>query len=199
MNGATGWAWAICPTFYECLGSSQRHKLVDDTDILTAAQSGTLPSLAVVTPRGGYSQHNGDSMSWGDNWIGSVVSAIENGPEWGSTAIFITYDDCGCFYDHVPRPWPRLGIRLPFVIVSPYAKAGFTDPSIGSIDSILAYVEHTFGVPALSRNDAHAYDFSNSFDYSQPPLPGVPMVKTHVPRSELAYIAAHPPNPNDPT
>ncbi len=198
-NGATGWAWAICPTFYECLGSSQRNNLVNDTDILSAAQSGALPSLSIVTPRGGYSQHNRDSMTVGDNWIGSVVSAIENGPEWGSTAVFITYDDCGCFYDHVAPPWSRLGVRLPFVIVSPYAKAGFTDPTVGSLDSMLAYVEHTFGVRALTRNDAHAYDLSNSFDYAQRPLPGVPMVNTAVPKSELAYIAAHPPSRNDPT
>jgi phospholipase C len=199
VNGASGWAWSICPTFYECLGSSQRKNLVDDADVMTAAQSGTLPNLAIVTPSSLNSQHNKDSMTVGDNWIGSVVSAIEKGPEWGSTAIFITYDDCGCFYDHVPRPWPRLGIRLPFVIVSPYAKAGFTDPTVGSIDSILAYVEHNFGVSALTRNDAGAYDFSNSFDYSQPPLTGVPMVETPVPKSELAYIAAHPPSENDPT
>ena len=152
-----------------------------------------------MTPTGGVSQHNGDLMTPGDNWIGKVVSAIEKGPEWRSTAIFITYDDCGCFYDHVARPWPRLGVRLPFVIVSPYARAGFTDPSVGSIDSILAYVEHTFGVAPLTRNDAHAYDFWKSFDYTQAPLPGVPMVRTIVQKAVREYAAAHPPNPNDPT
>jgi phospholipase C len=199
VNQSHGWAWAICPTFYECLGSSQRQNLVDNTDVLTAAQAGTLPSLSIVTPTGGESQHNGDPMTSGDNWIGKVVSAIEQGPDWGSTAILITYDDCGCFYDHVAPAHPRLGVRLPFVIVSPYAKAGFTDSSVGSVDSILAYVEHTFGVPPLTRNDAHAYDLSNAFDYSQKPLAGVPMVRTAVDKADLSYAKSHPPNPNDPT
>jgi phospholipase C len=199
-NGdGSGWAWAICPTFYECLGSSQRQNLVNDTDVLTAASNGTLPSLSVVTPTEANSQHNRVSMSQGDNWVGSVVSAIESGPEWDSTAIFITWDDCGCFYDHVPPPWPRLGIRLPMVIVSPYAKAGFTDPNVGSVDSMLSYVEHNFDLSPLTRNDLRAYDFSDSFEYSQPALPGVPMLTTRVSRSELNYIAAHPPNPLDPT
>src|SRR5262249_1552154 len=154
---------------------------------------------SVVTPTMVNSQHNRVSMSMGDNWIGSVVSAIENGPDWDSTAIFITWDDCGCFYDHVRPPWPRLGIRLPMVIGSPYAKAGFTDPNVGSLNSVLSYVEHTFDLAPLSRNDSSAYGFSNSFEYSQPALPGVPMVRTHVPRSERDYIAAHPPNPFAPT
>jgi phospholipase C len=198
-NGGPGWAWTICPTFYECLGSPQRRNLIDDTDILKAARSGTLPSLSIVTPRGGYSQHNGDLMTRGDNWIGAVVSALERSPEWRSTAIFLTYDDCGCFYDHVAPPWPRLGVRLPFVIVSPYARAGFTDPGVGSLASILAYVEHTFALAPLSENDAHAYDFSNSFDYSQRPLPGVPMKWTHIRAADRAYAAAHPPRRTDPT
>jgi phospholipase C len=199
QNQKAGWAWAICPTFYECLGSSQRKNLVNDIDILSASQSGTLPALSIVTPRGGYSQHNGDLMTRGDNWIGAVVTALEKSPEWRSTAIFITYDDCGCFYDHVAPPWPRLGVRLPFVIVSPYAKAGYTDPGVGSLDSILAFVEHTFGVSPLTENDAHAYDFANSFDYSQKPLPGVPMKHTHIRQAERSYAAKHPPRANDPT
>jgi phospholipase C len=198
VNGGPGWAWAICPTFYECLGSPQRKNLVNDTDILTAAKSGSLPSLSVVTPRGGYSQHNGDLMTRGDNWIGKVVLALEQSPEWKSTAIFITYDDCGCFYDHVAPP-NGMGVRLPFVIVSPWAKAGYTDSSVGSFDSILAYVEHTFGVSPLTAGDAHAYDFSNSFDYSQKPLPGVPITRTDISRAQLSYAARHPPRANDPT
>ena len=54
------------------------------------------------------------SMLKGDNWIGDMVSAIMNGPDWSSTAIFITYDECGCFYDHVPPP-PGRGLRIPMV------------------------------------------------------------------------------------
>ena len=85
-------------------------------------------------------------MAQGDNWIGSIVNAIEQGPQWTSTAIFITWDDCGCFYDHVPPP-PGLGIRVPMLLVSPYAKAGYTDSAAASFASILAYTEHAFTLP----------------------------------------------------
>jgi hypothetical protein len=64
-------------------------------------------------------------MAVGDNWIGQVVSAIENGPQWSSTAIFLTYDDCGFFYDHVAPP-SGLGIRVPMIIASPCARPGYT-------------------------------------------------------------------------
>ncbi len=101
-NG-TGYGWAICPTFAECLYGSPS-KMVDNSQFTADASSGNLPNFSVVTPTQTASQHNGDSMTVGDNWLGSVVSAVENGPDWASTAIFITWDDCGCFYDHVAPP-----------------------------------------------------------------------------------------------
>jgi len=118
--GSDGYRWNICPTFYECLGGTQRQNWVPAANVLTDATAGNLPALSIVTPRKSTSQHNGFSMAIGDNWIGSVVSAIENGPDWMTTAIFITYDDCGCFYDHVNpvqfnTDW---GIRVPMVIVT---------------------------------------------------------------------------------
>jgi hypothetical protein len=64
---------------------------------------------------------------------------------------------------------------------------------------MLAYVEHTFGVAPLSADDANAYDFSNSFDYTQPPLPGIRLHEKRVPRWEHRVIAAHPDDPDDPT
>jgi len=137
-------------------------------------------------------------MSLGDNWIGSVVSAVENGPEWSSTAIFATWDDCGCFYDNVLPP-AGFGIRVPMVIVSPYAIAGYTDSTDASFASLLAFTEHTFGLDPLSSLDAAAYDYSNSFDYGQRPLGPVPMVRTKVPPSELRWLRLHPPPDDDPT
>jgi chitodextrinase len=195
----TGYGWTICPSFFECLGSSQRLNLVPASDVVTDAQNGALPSLSLVMPTQANSQHNSYSMAVGDNWIGSVVSAIQNGPDWSTTAIFITYDDCGCFYDHVPPPSPGLGIRVPTVIVSPYAKSGFTDSTTATYMSLLAYTEHVFGLAALTASDGTAYDYRNAFDYTQPPTAPVPMVQTAVPRSELRYIADHPASDDDPT
>ena len=125
--------------------------------------------------------------------------AIERGPNWSSSAIFITYDDCGCFYDHVPPPSAETGIREPMVIVSPFARAGFTDSGTTTYAGLLAYTEHTFGLAPLAAADADAYDYSDAFDYSQTPLSGVKMTRTRVSRRERARIAAHPPSEADPT
>ena len=122
-----------------------------------------------------------------------MVSAIENGPDWASTAIFVTYDDCGCFYDHV-RPPTGLGFRVPTVIVSPYAKRSYTDSRRAEIPSFLSFTEHTFNLPALSTEDAAAYDFSKAFDFHQTPLGPAPMTRSTIPKSERDRIrrAYHP-------
>ena len=196
------YSWAVCPSFAECLDTGQRSDMVPVTNFVTDAKNGTLPSFSIVLPQGSgtgpTSQHNGTSMAVGDNWIGQVASALEQGPEWGSTALFITWDDCGCFYDQVApgvnADGTPQGIRTPLVIVSPYAKAGYTDSSQASFASILAFTEQTFGLPALSLNDAGAYAFSNSFDYSQAPLPAIPMVQQPVISTGVVVQ-----DPNDPT
>jgi phospholipase C len=196
------YSWAVCPSFAECLDTGQRSDMVPVSNFVTDAKNGTLPSFSIVLPQGTgtgpTSQHNGTSMAVGDNWIGQVASALEQGPEWGSTALFITYDDCGCFYDQVApgvnADGTPQGIRVPMVIVSPYARAGYTDSNPASFASILAFTEQTFGLPALSLNDAGAYAFSNSFDYSQAPLPGIPVV--HQPVVSTGVVVQ---DPNDPT
>jgi phospholipase C len=196
-----GYGWTICPAFAQCLYTQQSKGFVPNSQVLTAAKNGTLPSFSVVTPTNVQSQHNSNSWTAGDNWIGQVVSAIEHGPNWSSTAIFITWDDCGCFYDHVNpllygRDW---GVRVPMVIVSPYARAGYTDSMPTTFSGILAYTEHTFGLTPLNTSDASAYDFKNSFDYSQTPLTIKAMVTTPILASSKRWIAAHPANKNDPT
>jgi phospholipase C len=199
--------WAVCPSFAECLDTGQAQNMIDTSKILNDAGAGTLPSYSLVLDGTGAQanvvQHNSMSMAVGDSWIGQVVSALENGPEWDSTAIFITYDDCGCFYDHVsPGVNPdgtAQGTRVPMVIVSPYARAGYTDSTPATFASILAYVEQTFGLAPLGVNDAAAYPYTNSFDYSQTPLAGVRMQHEAVSAAEQQILNAHPPSPDDPT
>jgi phospholipase C len=187
-----GYGWAICPTFAECLDGPQFANVEPSEQVITDAQAGQLPSVSLVLPTAANSQHNGNSMLTGDNWIGSVVSAIMGGPDWSSSAVFIAYDDCGCFSDHVSPP-PGLGIRVPMVIVSPYARSGFTDSTTASFPSMLAFIEHTFGLQPLSTADAGAYDYSGSFNLAQRPLPGTPLSSHLVPRAELRWIASHRP------
>jgi phospholipase C len=82
-NGSTngndsGYGWAICPTFGQCL-EKQKTDMVANTQIISDAQAGNLPAVSIVTPTRVLSQHNGTSMTAGDNWIGQVISAIESG------------------------------------------------------------------------------------------------------------------------
>jgi len=186
-----GYAWAICPSFASCINTRRADNMVDFVNIKRHARRGRLPSFSVVIPSVPVSQHNGASMMRGDNWIASVVNAIGQGPDWKRTAIFITYDDCGCFYDHVPPPGLK-GIRVPMVIVSPYARRSFTDRHTASYASVLAYAERAFGLDPLGTADARAYDYRASFKYSQQPRKYSPLTKHEVPRSSIRYIRTHP-------
>jgi phospholipase C len=191
--GNGGWIWSICPSFADCLDTSQKNNLVDNSQFFTDAAAGTLPAYSVVTAGGtvdGGVQagcHNSFSMTSCDNYIGQLVQAVENSPDWSSTAVFITFDDFGGFYDQVPPPinpdYTQDGPRSPLIIVSPYAKAGFTDTTPTTFAGILAYTEHTFGLGSLGPNDNYAYAFSNAFNYSQVPLKPARMVRRPLPAS----------------
>lgn len=188
---ADGYVWSICPTFAECLDTSQKDNLVSSGNFQENALLGELPAFSVVTPGGPSfpdSCHNVFSMTACDNWVGSLISSIETGPDWDSTAVFITWDDFGGFFDQVPPPatlnadGQQAGPRVPLLIVSPYARAGYTDTTPTTFAGILAYTEHTFGLAPLARNDAAAYDFRKAFNYHQAPLKPVAMTARPLPR-----------------
>jgi phospholipase C len=188
-----GYGWSICPTFAQCLLTKEHANTHPAARVITDATSGALPAVSIVTPTGANSQHNGFSMLQGDNWIGRVVNAVESGPDWSTTAIFITYDDCGCFYDHIKPPAGLGGIRVPMVIVSPYARPGHTDSTPASPLGLLAFIEHTFALKPLSAADAHAYDYAGAFNYAQTPLAPVPLGIHPLSTAELKWLAAHRP------
>jgi phospholipase C len=119
-----------------------------------------------------------------------------NGPDWDSTAIFITWDDCGCFYDHVPPP-TDLGIREPFLIVSPYAKPGFTDSNVASFASMLTFAERTFGLAPLSNIDADAYAYEDAFDFTQAPLRPIALPQHPVPELSIRWLTHNPVDDRD--
>src|SRR5439155_8270121 len=100
-DGGPPYGWAICPTFADCLYTPQKERVLPTSQTLADLKAGKLANVTFIMPSGAKSQHNGNSMLLGDGWIGSLVSAIEHGPYWQHTAIFVTYYDCGCFYDHV--------------------------------------------------------------------------------------------------
>jgi hypothetical protein len=198
------YGWSACPSFADCLYTSQDKRLVNSDQFFTDAAAGALPSVSFVMPTGNgnyiYSQHNQQSNAAGDNWIGRIASAAVNGPEGKATALIITYDDCGCFYDQVPPPLApdgrQMGPRVPFVVVSPYAKPSNTDSTVtSSTGSILAFIEWDFGLPALGLNDAHADNLSADFNFSQRLLRLPHMVKQKLPASayRVASSTAHDP------
>ncbi len=178
-----GYVWSVCPSIAECLYTPQAKNLVEASQFPTDAARGNLPAFSLVVAGGkgltADSCHNKFSMTACDNYIGRLVAAVEHGPDWSSTAIFITFDDFGGFYDQVPsRVNPdgtRQGPRVPMIIVSPYARTRYTDSSASTFAGILAYTEHNFGLSPLGVNDANAYDFHHAFNYAQTPLKAIPM------------------------
>ena len=195
--------WAVCPYFAECLYSGQADNMVSPYDIIKDAKDSTLPAFSLLLPGGkGTSQHNGSSMRVGDNWIGQIMRELQKSPQWKSTAVFVTYDDCGCFYDHVrPGKNPdgsQQGIRLPMVIAGGYAKRGFTDHTPATLAGLLKFTEQAFGLAPLGINDAQAYNYSNAFDFSKPPRTAIaPMRQNAVPESSRRYLVEHPPKEGD--
>jgi len=195
VQGIGGYVWSPCASIAECLYQQSNH-IAPLRRFMTNAEAGNLPAFSVITPSGGHvndSEHNGFSITAGDDWIGKITAKLMNGPEWGSTALFITWDDCGCFYDQA-RPGinpdgTQQGPRIPLVIVSPYVKPGYTDSTSTTFNGILAYTEHTFGLAPLGPNDAGAYGFQHAFNYSQAPLRPVPMVHRRVPPGDRIHWA----------
>ena len=193
--------WAICPTFAECLYGPQKNDMHQASQLLSDAHEGKLPNFSILTPSAGKngtvtgatSQHNGTSMIIGDNWIGEEVSAIQNGPDGASTTIFIYYDDCGCFYDHVPPP-AGLGIRLPLVVVSPYAKRGLHRSQRGDQLVDPRVRRERARRRTVDEQDEGAYDFEEAFNYSQSPTAPFHFKKAAVPKSSQNLP---PPPPDD--
>jgi phospholipase C len=187
-------AFDMCSYFAACAQSEQKNNVAPSRKVIDDARAGQLANLNFVMPNkdkavGDMSQHNKFSMKAGDNWIGDVVSAVQSGPDWASTAIFITYDDCGCFYDHVPPPDSRTGIRLPMIIVSPYVKPGYTDSNNVSFVGMLAFSEHVLGLSSLGGDDAASYDYFEAFDFNAPPhLARTQMVTSKVSSKEKRYL-----------
>jgi phospholipase C len=149
----------------------------DEDDFLAALRTGTLPQVAWVKPTDGYSQHPGlDSVTAGDAWVEQMLQAIRESPQWSRTAVIVTYDENGGLYDHVAPPvvdeWGP-GLRVPAVIVSPYAKRGYVDHTPYDTTSILKFVEWRWNLPPVATRDAGAANLLNAFDFTQPP-PRVP-------------------------
>ncbi|HYF11051.1 MAG TPA: alkaline phosphatase family protein [Actinomycetota bacterium] len=147
-------------------------------DVVEHARAGLLPPVTWIAPRFELSEHPEYSFCNGENWTTKVVNAIMEGPHWDDTAIFITWDDYGGFYDHVPPPQVDdfgFGIRVPLMVISPYAKRGFVTSELGEFSSILRFIEDNWGLTQLTHRDRDATPMMSAFDFTQDPRPPDPL------------------------
>ncbi len=125
-------------------------------------------AVSFIKPLGPQNEHPGYAdLLTGEHHVMDLVDAIRNGPDWPTTAIVITYDEHGGFWDHVPTPvvdrWGP-GIRVPTLVISPFAKRHFVDHNRYDTTSILALIENRWGLEPLSDRDAGANDMANAFE-----------------------------------
>jgi phospholipase C len=153
-------------------GEMGTNVITPSSQVLTDVAQGSLASVVWVTPSAAASDHPASNNGSGPSWVASIVNALGQSQYWDNTAIFITWDDWGGFYDHVaPTIYNsfELGFRVPLIVVSPYAKAGYVSHTPHEFGSILKFTEETFGLPSLGTTDQRADDFSDCFDFSQGP------------------------------
>jgi phospholipase C len=160
-----------------CTGTDWTGSVVlKSSQALTDIGQGQLAAVTWVIPTGQASDHPGLTDGSGPSWVASVVNAIGNSPFWSNTAIIITWDDWGGWFDHVPPPSIynsyEYGFRVPLIVVSPYAKPKYISHMTHDFGSILKFVESTFNLSTVdpSYADARADDLSDCFDFTQTPL-----------------------------
>jgi acid phosphatase len=154
------------------LSDEGKAHLRDEADFIKAAKEGTLPAVSFVKPIGANNEHSGYAeLLTGEKHVIELIDAIKNGPNWKDTAIVITYDEYGGFWDHVPPPTTDVwgpGSRVPAIVISPYAKKGYVDSTVYDTTSILATIEKRWNLAPLSDRDKNAKDLSASFDFTSP-------------------------------
>ncbi len=162
-----------------------------ETQFVTDAENGQLPAVSWLVPNSDESEHPTNSSCDGENWSVEQINAVMQGPDWGSTAIFLVWDDYGGFYDHVaPSELDQFGLgpRVPMLIISPYAMAGYISNTTYEFSSFLKFAEERFNLPALTERDANANDMLDSFDFNQAPLSPLILQTRHCPPASTTAL-----------
>ncbi|HEY6327147.1 MAG TPA: alkaline phosphatase family protein [Candidatus Cybelea sp.] len=162
--------------------------------IITDVANGKLRSVSWVTPTWTDSDHAGNGSNTGPSWVTSVVNAIGESQYWDATAIFVFWDDYGGWYDAEPPAYADLdglGLRLPLLVISPYARHGRVSHVHYEHGSILKFVEDTFGLGRLAASDTRAKSPARDcFDFNQPPRKFVPIQSPY----DRAFFLHQPPD-----
>jgi len=171
-------------------------KVVSVGNFVTDALAGQLPAISWVTPPSEDTDHPPDSACIGENWTVQQINAVMQGPQsqWNSTVIFLTWDDFGGFYDHVAPPYRDqfgLGIRVPMIIISPWAIRGVYHTQV-EFASVLRFMEETFGLPNMGGADTIANDFQDAFSYTQKALPPIVLNQRSCPKLPANAAPAEP-------
>ncbi|HEX9068218.1 MAG TPA: alkaline phosphatase family protein [Ktedonobacterales bacterium] len=184
--------WNPLPEFDTVRQDGELGNIQPTANYFTAAKRGALPAVSWIVPSGRVSEHPPALVSDGQAYVTGVINAAMQGPEWNSTAIFLSWDDWGGFYDHVtPSTVDQngYGLRVPGLVISPYAKQGYIDHQTLSFDAYLKFIEDNFlggqrldpktdgrpdPRPTVRENVAQLGNLMTDFDFSQAPRP--PMV-----------------------
>lgn len=140
------------------------------TNVLNDLRNGSLPQVSWVIPGLLCSDHPASGSKEGPSWVSEVVNAVGKSKYWSDTAVIILWDDWGGFYDNVAPPqtnYTSLGMRVPLIVVSPYAKPGFVSHTQYDFGSVLKFIEDTFGTDSLHTSDAEATSIVDTLDFTQ--------------------------------
>jgi len=177
-----------------CNGTEwNNHVVIEGTgaQIVTDIQNGNLATVTWVVPDGQASDHADSNTGLGPSWVAAIVNAIGQSQFWSNTAIILTWDDWGGWYDHVAPPIRNsganqnsyeYGFRVPLVVISPYAKPAHISHQMNDSGSILLFIEEVFSLPTIGDSvgvdyaDSYALgDLSDCFNYNQTPLTFTPI------------------------
>jgi len=175
MKGESGYRWSALDAIDHIRNTSLwTDHVVPTAQFVDDATNGRLPAVSWLVVSEDRSEHPPASVCVGENWTVQQLNAVMRGPDWKSTAVFLTWDDFGGFYDHVPPPQVDnfgFGPRVPLLIISPYARQGFISHTFYEFSSVLKFIEERFGLKPLTERDSEANDMLDSFDFDQRPLP----------------------------
>ncbi len=187
QSAGTPGIWNPLPWFTTVHQDGQLGNIQTLDNFYQAAKDGTLPAVSWISPNGRTSEHPPALVSDGQAYVTGLVNAIMQGPDWDSTAVFISWDDWGGFYDHYVPPTVDangFGLRVPGLLISPYAKQGFIDDQMLSFDSYAKLIEDLFmnswrldsvydgrpdRRPDVREQTPGLGDLLKEFDFSQPP------------------------------
>jgi len=187
QNANTPGIWNPLPWFDTVKADNQLGNIQSVDNFYSAAKAGSLPAVSWVVPSGAVSEHPPGPVSFGQSYVTSLVNAVMRSPDWKSTAIFLAWDDWGGFYDHVKPPNVDVngyGLRVPAMVISPYAKHGNVDHQTLSFDAYDKFIEDDFlhgqrldpatdgrpdPRPDVRENVKILGDLTRDFDFNQKP------------------------------